>query len=151
MAANDQKIVMLMVKYARKEELTEKENRILQKMWQQSPEHQKLKEQFGDPMWVAAELAKMEPAPIDEIWEGINNHLDEIGAPDDRNEPTPDWYIEGEERSPILKHIFSLPRWLWNSITRRRTKGKAIFGIIAITSIVLFSIAMYYLKKYKLN
>jgi ferric-dicitrate binding protein FerR (iron transport regulator) len=87
MASNDDLITALMIRYARHEKLTDEEMRTLEEWWQQSPEHQRLAEQFGDEDWVKAQLAKMKPAPMKEMWEGINKYLDEQGAPDDRETP----------------------------------------------------------------
>ena len=104
MASNDDLITGLMIKFARREKLTDEEMRILEEWWQQSPEHQQLAEQFGDADWVKAELAKMKPAPMAEMWEGINRYLDEIGAPDDRDADTP---MQWEKQA-----IPSIPRWV---------------------------------------
>lgn len=95
MPSKDALIKELMVRYARHEKLTDKEMRLLEEFWSQSPEHQQLAEQFADEEWVKRELAKMEPAPIEEIWEGINRYLDEIGAPDDRGTVV-EWDSEAE-------------------------------------------------------
>jgi ferric-dicitrate binding protein FerR (iron transport regulator) len=99
MPSNDAAIVELMVKYARHEKLTEEEMVILEEFWSRSPEHQKLAEQFGNERWVNSELSKMRPAPIDEMWEDINKYLDEIGAPDDRDQPA-----EWKEPTPESPH-----------------------------------------------
>ena len=103
MAPNDDLITRLMLKYARREQLTDEEMRILEEWWEQFPEHRQTAEQFSDEDWVRAELAKMKPAPMGEIWERINKYLDEIGAPDDRSDPT-----EWESPAPPV-----IPRRRW--------------------------------------
>lgn len=87
MNPKDSRIIDLMVKYARREKLTVEEMQLLEDFWKQSPGHRRLAELFGDEEWVKAELSKMEPAPIDEMWEEIDKYLDAIGAPKDSERP----------------------------------------------------------------
>ena len=75
-----------MVKYARREALTDTEMRILEEIKDRSSEHREMVEQFGDPEWVRAPLAELKPAPMRRMWTEINAYLDTIGAPDDRCE-----------------------------------------------------------------
>jgi len=124
MAPNDDLITGLMIRYARREKLTDEEMRILEEWWQQSPEHQRLAEQFGDEDWVRSELARMKPAPMREMWEGINKYLDEIGAPDDRAHP-------GEWERPASSE---LPGRLW---TRPLAVAAVVFMcVIAVWMLV---------------
>jgi|GEM_PF-1661723 len=84
MNPRDSRIIDLMVKYVRREKLTVEEMRLLEEFWKQSPGHQRLAEEFGDEEWVKAQMADMEPAPVEEMWQEIDKYLDESGAPDDR-------------------------------------------------------------------
>lgn len=102
---HDTRIVDLMVKYALQENLTEEEIGVLEEFWERSPEHMKLKEEFGDPEWIRSRLANRKPAPMREMWKVINAYLDEQSASDDRE--TEEWY---DERNPIP---FSVRLRIW--------------------------------------
>jgi len=106
MAPHDDPITALMIKYARREKLTEDEMRMLDAWCQESSENQKMAEDFGDLEWVRSELSKLKQAPMEEIWHGINQYLDEIGAPDDREKPS-----EWKEIAPHPRHRV----WGWKT------------------------------------
>ena len=112
MNPRDSRIIDLMVKYVRREKLTVEEMQLLEEFWKQSPGHQRLAEEFGDEEWVRSQLADMEPAPVEEMWQEIDKYLDEIGAPDNRK-TNPVVLTEGEPGK--IADIRPGPgrRWLW--------------------------------------
>src|SRR5258707_9521205 len=75
MPTNDDEITRLMLKYSKGEKLSEKETRILKEWWNSSPAHRGMEEKFGNKEWVEAELKKMQPAPVEEIWAIVNKHI----------------------------------------------------------------------------
>jgi hypothetical protein len=71
-------ITRLMAKYARHEELTDEERRMLEEWWQSSAENRELAELFADENWVKKALGQMDSVPRKEMWREINRQLDEI-------------------------------------------------------------------------
>ncbi|HVS95771.1 MAG TPA: FecR family protein [Puia sp.] len=124
MNPRDSKIIDLMVKYVRREKLTVEEMQLLEEFWKQSPGHQRLAEEFGNEEWVRSQLADMEPAPVEEMWQEIDKYLDEIGAPDDR-ELNPILLAEetGGEADGIRTGV--------------RRQGKIVFGIAASLAVCM--------------
>ena len=77
MVDNQNRIAGLMVKYARRETLTEEENTLLEQWSSSSVTHRQVAEQFSDPDWVWENLKALPPVPSKEMWHVIEQRIDD--------------------------------------------------------------------------
>ena len=77
MIDNQNRIAGLMVKYVRRERLTEEEITLLEQWSSRSAEHREVKDQFNNPDWVWDNLKALPPVPIDGRWNALEQRIDE--------------------------------------------------------------------------
>lgn len=79
MTGDQHDIVAILVKYALREPLTQREEQALEEWRQRSAEHAAMPEQFRDPEWLEEQRRQMHTPPTDAMWEDIRNYIDESG------------------------------------------------------------------------
>lgn len=79
MTGDQHDIVAILVKYALREPLTEREERVLEEWRQRSAEHAAMPEQFRDLDWLEEQRRQMHTPPTEAMWEDIRHYIDESG------------------------------------------------------------------------
>ena len=75
-------VIKLLIKFVCREALSDKDYRVLDDWYRESPENRILTKQLSDAKWVWNNLLMPERAPKKEMWKAINRHLDNLEAED---------------------------------------------------------------------
>jgi len=122
-------IVVLLVKYALHEPLSEDEERLLQEWRQRSPEHAVLPDQFRDLRWLEEQRSQMSAPPTEAMWEEIRQYIDEDG------EPAPVMALPTKRRIglawyPVAAILFAGIIWGGMRMFRGRPKEERISTVV---------------------
>jgi transmembrane sensor len=77
MAEKHNRIILVLVKYALKQELSEDEHRLLDEWRSRSAKHEALPDQLRDPEWRKEQDREAAEAPSAEMWQNIRQHVRE--------------------------------------------------------------------------